>query len=1353
MRGGGRRRVTGGVAVVAVAALITALLSVAEPSSRAAAAGAPVRGGALSSSVTAVPSAPFVESVAAEGLGVLVGWDPDPAGDQVKSYSVTATPASGSSTTSCPKPAAVTVSVSGSDTGVVVGGLCAAVIYTVKVVAVSSAGSSAPSSVSAPLVPLVAQVPDVPLLVSETGRTGEALVDWAAPVYDGGDPLTGYTLVAKHSTKVVKVSAPAGALSATVSGLSDGTTYSLSLTASNAVGESKAASGSATPSGVYLPSAPVGLTALPNGAGAVVVSWQPPSDDGGGAVSGYTISYQQQQQSKIGVWSAVAGAPVETLAEASSATSATVTSFPASPAFFLFSITASNSAGTGSAAVATAPVSPTTTAKSTTVVLSASSVTALVSVTATTLVWDDPPPAQVSSIALGDVVTCNPGGLVPDGMLREVTAISDSSGVYTLTTSQASLSQAVTNMSLASTVQTGTASTGSGSLNKSSAGSSSPPGAGQAVFVPKMAGVVMHHVGPDGTVSKATTWSVDLSAGPVAVAAQFGMTAQIGMDINVRTGFLDIPDGVSISASAKAIFSLEDSITVSGTLGGKDDPFETEIGELDLEPIPADVVIPTVIVPKIPVYLDITGSVSLGYEATMTVGASLTWTSSDPGHLAVKNLSKGPALTGGPIPGLTYSGTLFAGVSIVPQLDIDDAAGPDFEADVGIQAQINPDPSPGQYFFELGPALNLSAGLAFDLFGLHGQANYKFSQFTYAGFTISKAPVPSYTVTPADPSIPLGKSVTFKAARSDGKTVPVTWSLLGATRADTITTGGKLTVAAPTGRTLTVEVKDSSGASGETTVTVGTPFYPPSDLGAQQGPSEPVTEDLSWTAPAKTGGYPIAHYVVITEPATTTQSVTATAATLSGLTAGTYVADVYAIDTEGITSPPASTLFTIDSESTGNPGWTPTEAPLPANAASNPDVDLESVECPATGTCIAVGYDNYSAGQSQGLIETLSGGTWTLTEPPLPANAASPPYETLGSVECPAAGTCIAVGQYDDTSGNSQGLIETLSGGTWTATEAPLAANAASDPKVDLESVECPAAGSCAVVGVYYDTSGYQQGLIETLSGGTWSAIEAPLPDNAASDPNQEVSLNSLACPATGSCAVVGVYYDTSGHGQGLIETLSGGTWTSSEAPVPGNYANGSLGSVVCPASGTCTAVGFVSEPNGYLQGLIEALSGGTWTATEAPLPANAASQANAALVSVACPAAGTCAAVGSYIDTSGNAQGLIEALSGGTWTVTEAPLPANAGGSQDVSLRSVVCPAAGTCAAVGSYYDTSEYEQGLIETLSGGNWTATEAPLPANANSNPSAFLGSVACPAAGSCAAVGSYNDYGQGLIETQQ
>jgi len=126
-----------------------------------------------------------------------------------------------------------------------------------------------------------------------------------------------------------------------------------------------------------------------------------------------------------------------------------------------------------------------------------------------------------------------------------------------------------------------------------------------------------------------------------------------------------------------------------------------------------------------------------------------------------------------------------------------------------------------------------------------------------------------------------------------------------------------------------------------------------------------------------------------------------------------------------------------------------------------------------------------------------------------------------------------------------------------------------------------------------------------------------------------------------------------------------------------------------------------------------------TLAATAAPLPENAASMEGVSLQSdPACPAVGSCVAVGSYEDTGGDNRGLIETLSDGTWSAIQAPLPTNA--EYGVALDAVVCPSVGFCVAVGSYQsdetgpDGSDSYEGLIETLSGGTWTAAEAPVPA---------------------------------------
>ena len=124
---------------------------------------------------------------------------------------------------------------------------------------------------------------------------------------------------------------------------------------------------------------------------------------------------------------------------------------------------------------------------------------------------------------------------------------------------------------------------------------------------------------------------------------------------------------------------------------------------------------------------------------------------------------------------------------------------------------------------------------------------------------------------------------------------------------------------------------------------------------------------------------------------------------------------------------------------------------------------------------------------------------------------------------------------------------------------------------------------------------------------------------------------------------------------------------------------------------------------------------------------------------SVACPSASSCVAAGSYYDSSGNEQALLVTGSGTSWTAAEAPLPANAAADRSAVLDSVACPSASSCVAAGDYADSSGNGQGLLVTGSGTSWTAAEAPLPANAAADPDAGLGSVACPSASSCVAAG--------------
>jgi serine/threonine protein kinase len=388
--------------------------------------------------------------------------------------------------------------------------------------------------------------------------------------------------------------------------------------------------------------------------------------------------------------------------------------------------------------------------------------------------------------------------------------------------------------------------------------------------------------------------------------------------------------------------------------------------------------------------------------------------------------------------------------------------------------------------------------------------------------------------------------------------------------------------------------------------------------------------------------------------------------------------------------------------------WTPATATLPADAsAAHPHAYLAAVTCPAAGSCTAVGGYTAEVG-STGLIETLSHGTWAPGEAPLPANAeTASQHADLTAVACPAVASCIAVGGYSGHDGDYPGLIETLSHGTWTPGEAPLPANARiASLYATLNAVACSAVGSCVAIGFYTPNPGGSLGLTEVLSHGTWTPAELPMPADASASPY--LDLTAVTCPAVASCVAVGFYSRDGGSLQGVIETFSDGTWTPGEAPLPADAAanpDAYLNGVVCPAPGACVASGYYTSEHGGSRGLVETLSDGTWTPATARLPADAAASQTSqgqmiGLFAIACGAPGKCVATGNYVARDEGVQGLIETLSDGTWTPAAAPLPVGAEAAhQFAALLGVWCPAGGSCIAVGGYNRGNGATQVLIET------------------------------------------------------
>ena len=117
----------------------------------------------------------------------------------------------------------------------------------------------------------------------------------------------------------------------------------------------------------------------------------------------------------------------------------------------------------------------------------------------------------------------------------------------------------------------------------------------------------------------------------------------------------------------------------------------------------------------------------------------------------------------------------------------------------------------------------------------------------------------------------------------------------------------------------------------------------------------------------------------------------------------------------------------------------------------------------------------------------------------------------------------------------------------------------------------------------------------------------------------------------------------------------------------------------------------------------------------------------------VVCAAAAHCVAVGSQVDTKGNAHALVETLNGAAWGHQVLALPA---GRAQAFLFGVACPTTTWCAAVGYDYGSRTVFP-LVETMTNGVWSVAPAP-PEPAHTNVG-LLDGVACTGPRNCVAVG--------------
>jgi photosystem II stability/assembly factor-like uncharacterized protein len=305
--------------------------------------------------------------------------------------------------------------------------------------------------------------------------------------------------------------------------------------------------------------------------------------------------------------------------------------------------------------------------------------------------------------------------------------------------------------------------------------------------------------------------------------------------------------------------------------------------------------------------------------------------------------------------------------------------------------------------------------------------------------------------------------------------------------------------------------------------------------------------------------------------------------------------------------------------------------PTPAGALQGYGA-FDSVTCPSTSLCVAVGGDSNLSGNVA--TSNNDGGSWTTSAVPtgLPE---------MKSVSCSSASHCVAVG--------SGVAITSIDGGaTWSAHSIPTSNTA-------LLGVSCPSGTeTCIGVGVIPNDGGPLNGAIVTSNDGglTWSAPTTNIPLGA---------IGGVSCASSTFCVAVGA--------QILVTNDGGKSWTQ-------QFVNGTVGvlrTVSCGSPTTCVAIG--ANPEGVRRSSetgfeIQSTDGGSEWSTVS-LPAGSWT-----VNALSCPDSGDCVLSGPSLNQSG-APLWSSADGGSTWSTVALPAAVSA-------VSSLSCVTASSCVYVG---------------------------------------------------------------------
>jgi len=227
--------------------------------------------GIVNATPITVPSAP-ISIVAVRGNAqATITFSPpiSDGGSAIISYTITSNPGSHIGT--------------GTSSPIIVSSLTNGTSYTFTVTATNAAGTGPSSLVSNSVTP--ATIPDAPTDVSATSSNAQAIITFTPPVSNGGSAITNYLVTSSPGG----ITANGGASPITVTGLTNGISYTFSIVAINDVGTSSPSIASNFVTPMTVPGAPTTVTAVAGNTQATV-SFVSPSSSGGSPITSYTVT-------------------------------------------------------------------------------------------------------------------------------------------------------------------------------------------------------------------------------------------------------------------------------------------------------------------------------------------------------------------------------------------------------------------------------------------------------------------------------------------------------------------------------------------------------------------------------------------------------------------------------------------------------------------------------------------------------------------------------------------------------------------------------------------------------------------------------------------------------------------------------------------------------------------------------------------------------------------------------------------------------------------------------------------------------------------------------------------------------